>query len=183
MSLGPEASQFPGMIRRGIPRLNNLNPRIPPIAGTLPGTGKLAAISHNKLQQESASQSPDLRRCLAHHGIYRKCVKAAQETARERMNACGAEKEERTSTSMVKFRAPVKQDANLYNIGTQITSAVKAIIHRRYHVNASENGPVVSTAQEASNTTSSMKLSRHNASKFILPRRSWSRLDQLVSAG
>ncbi|KAH8423321.1 uncharacterized protein LDX57_001079 [Aspergillus melleus] len=132
MSLGPEASQFPAMVRRGLPRLN---PRIPPIASKGSGPGKLAAISQSKLQRESMSHSPDLRRCLGHHDVYRKSVKAAQENARQRIDAMSGEEE------AVSGETPIntpRDETLMPHFRAQITNAVKAMVRRRYPTGAPE---------------------------------------------
>ncbi|KAI9041157.1 uncharacterized protein KD926_007268 [Aspergillus affinis] len=193
MSLGPEASQFPAIVRRGLPRLN---PRIPPISKAS-GPGKLAAISQSKLQRESMSHSPDLRRCLGHHDVYRKSVKAAQENARQRIDAMSGEEE------AVSGETPsnVSRDETLMpHFRSQITNAVKAMVRRRYHTGAPETPepklhvpklqeakpqefkvqaiPVVAEGSPRMVTVS--KRSRRHASWFLPGRKNLAQSNQLI---
>ncbi|KAK1147424.1 hypothetical protein N8T08_001506 [Aspergillus melleus] len=120
------------MVRCGLPRLN---PRIPPVASKVSGPGKLAAISQNKLQRESMSHSPDLRRCLGHHDVYRKSVKAAQENARQRIDAMSGEEEAVSGETPINTS---RDETLMPHFRAQITNAVKAMVRRRYHTGAPE---------------------------------------------
>ncbi|PYI07244.1 hypothetical protein BO78DRAFT_443530 [Aspergillus sclerotiicarbonarius CBS 121057] len=80
--------------------------------------GKLAAISHGKLQREASSQTPDLRRCLGHHDIFRRCVKAAEEDDARFIKETYYDDELDAPTSMEFEYAPIR---------TQITKAVKTM--------------------------------------------------------
>ncbi|KAB8220897.1 hypothetical protein BDV33DRAFT_87699 [Aspergillus novoparasiticus] len=107
---------------------------------SVPGRPSLAAISHGKLQKESFSPTPDLRRCLGHHGVYRKCVQAAQEAASQPIHASygvnnnkyhtipdNATKHEPTTTTTTTTTPPIR---------SQITQVIKAMTQRR-HISAS----------------------------------------------
>ncbi|KAB8261156.1 hypothetical protein BDV32DRAFT_148718 [Aspergillus pseudonomiae] len=99
---------------------------------SVPGRSSLAAISHGKLQKESFSPTPDLRRCLGHHGVYRKCVQAAQEAASQPVHAsCGVNSSKATTIpgNATKHRSTPPP------IRSQITQAIKAMTQRR-HVSA-----------------------------------------------
>ncbi|PWY73882.1 hypothetical protein BO94DRAFT_559854 [Aspergillus sclerotioniger CBS 115572] len=80
--------------------------------------GKLAAISHGKLQREASSSTPDLRRCLGHHDILRRCVKAAEEDDARFIKETYYDDDLDVPTSMEIEYAPIR---------TQITKAVKTM--------------------------------------------------------
>ncbi|PLB45734.1 hypothetical protein P170DRAFT_478672 [Aspergillus steynii IBT 23096] len=189
MSLGPEASQIPVIVRRGLPRLN---PRIPPIAKAS-GPGKLAAISHGKLQRESMSHSPDLRRCLGHHDVYRKSVKAAQENARQSIDAMSGEEEAVSGDTPTRNES--KDENTMPHFRAQITNAVKAMVRRRYHTSTSETLqpklpeaklqeaklqaiPVV--AQGSPRVVTVTKRTRRNTPWFLPGRKTFSQSSQLI---
>ncbi|OGM44676.1 hypothetical protein ABOM_007451 [Aspergillus bombycis] len=96
------------------------------------GRSSLAAISHGKLQKESFSPTPDLRRCLGHHGVFRKCVQAAQEAASQPAHAsCGVN----SSKAIAIPGNATKHRPAPPPIRSQITQAIKAMTQRR-HVSA-----------------------------------------------
>ncbi|KAE8144066.1 hypothetical protein BDV38DRAFT_232757 [Aspergillus pseudotamarii] len=80
---------------------------------SIPGRSSLAAISQGKLQKESLSRTPDLRRCLGHHGVYRNKAPTIPSNATK-------------PKSTVPPHPPIR---------SQITQAIKAITQRR-HVTA-----------------------------------------------
>ncbi|KAL4881019.1 hypothetical protein BJY04DRAFT_218538 [Aspergillus karnatakaensis] len=82
--------------------------------------GRFAAV---KLEQEAASHEPSLRRFVGHHGVFRKCVTATEETPRESHTTSASPKRE----TQTKPRRSSKKES----IRGQITSAMKSIIHRR----------------------------------------------------
>lgn len=99
----------------------------------VPGRSSLAAISQGKLQKESLSRTPDLRRCLGHHGVYRKCVQAAQEAASQPMQAPYGVDNSKAPT--IPSNATKHKSTAPPPIRSQITQAIKAITQRR-HVTA-----------------------------------------------
>ncbi|PYH89804.1 hypothetical protein BO71DRAFT_453188 [Aspergillus ellipticus CBS 707.79] len=123
MSSAAELLQLRAMVLRRAPRLSagisqiTNRPAIP---------GKLAAISHGKLRREASSQTPDLRRCLGHHNILRRCVKAVQEDDARFIKETYYDDDE----SDADF-APPKSDSDFVPIRTQITHAVKAMVRSR----------------------------------------------------
>ncbi|KAE8418696.1 hypothetical protein BDV36DRAFT_294919 [Aspergillus pseudocaelatus] len=100
---------------------------------SVPGRSSLAAISQGKLQKESLSRTPDLRRCLGHHGVYRKCVQAAQEAASQPMQASHGVNNSQAPT--IPGNATKHKSTAPPPIRSQITQAIKAITQRR-HVTA-----------------------------------------------
>ncbi|PWY91020.1 hypothetical protein BO70DRAFT_392686 [Aspergillus heteromorphus CBS 117.55] len=122
MSSAAELLQLPAMVLRRAPRLTagisqiTNRPAIP---------GKLAAISHGKLRREAESQTPDLRRCLGHHNILRRCVKAAQEDDARFI------KETYYDDEPDEDFTPPKRDSDFVHVRTQITNAVKAMVRNR----------------------------------------------------
>ncbi|KAE8144913.1 hypothetical protein BDV25DRAFT_165823 [Aspergillus avenaceus] len=120
------AAEFnsPGVFRRV-----RLNLRVhSPMSKDLdsPHRSALAVLSQGKLQRETKSHTPDLRRCLGHHGIFHKCVKAAQDEARQSIHTrfCEniAEDSRNSSTEHESTASPIR---------AQITRAIKAMSQRR----------------------------------------------------
>ncbi|KAE8325697.1 hypothetical protein BDV39DRAFT_194097 [Aspergillus sergii] len=101
---------------------------------SVPGRPSLAAISHGKLQKESFSPTPDLRRCLGHHGVYRKCVQAAQEAASQPIHASYGVNNNKCHT--IPDNATKHEPTTTPPIRSQITQAIKAMTQRR-HISAS----------------------------------------------
>lgn len=97
-------------------------------------TGRLAVISHGKLRQESLSQTPDLRRCIGHHGIFRQCVIAEQEQHERRYKALSVEEDTPRDVSNVSASTESEQSIPSAPppIRSQITRAVKAMTQRRF---------------------------------------------------
>ncbi|KAB8232880.1 uncharacterized protein BDW43DRAFT_300647 [Aspergillus alliaceus] len=91
------------------------------------GRPSLAVISQGKLRKESISRTPDLRRCLGHNGVFRRCMKAAQEAASEPiLTSCGESSKGASSTITTKHESTTR------HIRSQITTALGAMTHRRY---------------------------------------------------
>ncbi|RAL07874.1 uncharacterized protein BO97DRAFT_446543 [Aspergillus homomorphus CBS 101889] len=126
-----------------------INPRLPPIARHTTSTTTSSAststiipthivlLSRNKLQRETATKSPDLRRCLAHQRLLHRSIQAAQQAVRAQLAAATLEDEDAideeeeyedqysTPSSSPSETAPVTV------IREQITGAVKAMVRRR----------------------------------------------------
>ncbi|KAB8278488.1 hypothetical protein BDV30DRAFT_142723 [Aspergillus minisclerotigenes] len=108
---------------------------------SVPVRSSLVAISHGKLQKESFSPTPDLRRCLGHHGVYRKCVQAAQEAASQPIHASyGVNNNKYHTTPDNATKHEPTTTTTTLPIRSQITQAIKAIAQRR-HISASSIKP------------------------------------------
>ncbi|KAB8075367.1 hypothetical protein BDV29DRAFT_155721 [Aspergillus leporis] len=108
---------------------SRLNVHTPSVTSNhnVPGRSSLAVISQGKLQKESISRTPDLRRCLGHHGVFRRCMKAAQEATSQPIQAPrGDNGEGATLDNSAKHDSPVPP------IHYQITRAIKAMTQRRH---------------------------------------------------
>ncbi|GKZ25979.1 hypothetical protein AbraIFM66951_001988 [Aspergillus brasiliensis] len=133
MSAVAEFLHLPTTVVRRAPRLSA---GISQLTNRPAMPGKLAAISHGKLQREAASQTPDLRRCLGHHNILIRCVKAAQEDNARLMKETYEDDPD---------LAPTREESEFPPIRTQITRAVKTMMRNRGTTTAdkgSENGLV-----------------------------------------
>lgn len=107
---------------------------------SVPGRSSLAAISHGKLQKESFSPTPDLRRCLGHHGVYRKCVQAAQEAASQPIHASYGVNNNKYHTTPDNATKHENTTTTTPPIRSQISQAIKAMTQRR-HISASSIKP------------------------------------------
>ncbi|GLB05381.1 hypothetical protein AtubIFM57258_000661 [Aspergillus tubingensis] len=119
MSAVAEFLHLPTTVVRRAPRLSA---GISQLTNRPAMPGKLAAISHGKLQREAASQTPDLRRCLGHHNILIRCVKAAQEDNARVMKETYEDDPD---------LAPTSEESEFPPIRTQITNAVKTMVRSR----------------------------------------------------
>ncbi|CAK39484.1 hypothetical protein AnigIFM59636_010370 [Aspergillus niger] len=131
MSAVAEFLHLPTTVVRRAPRLSA---GISQLTNRPAMPGKLAAISHGKLQREAASQTPDLRRCLGHHNILIRCVKAAQEDNARVMKETYEDDPD---------LAPTSGESEFPPIRTQITNAVKTMVRNRRTTTAdksSDNG-------------------------------------------
>ncbi|RAK77169.1 uncharacterized protein BO72DRAFT_114305 [Aspergillus fijiensis CBS 313.89] len=168
MSSSAEFFRIPAaVIRRTAPRLSST---LGPLANRPAIPGKLAAISRGKLQRETESQTPDLRRCLGHHHIFRRCVAAEEEdNARYRRETY----EEDDDGEYYHRHSTSRRDSDSTPIRTQITKAVKAMVRRRDADNNSmpDNGLVRMSSNRASEKSRpSIRHSRHHISMFGLRR-------------
>ncbi|KAL5343448.1 hypothetical protein BJX70DRAFT_354190 [Aspergillus crustosus] len=98
--------------------------RFEPILSSVLGTpdilGRLAAM---KLDQEVSSHEPSLRRCLGHHGVFKRCVTATEETS----NGTNT-----TPAPSKKVSCPKpRRSSEGHSIRVHITGTIKGIIHRR----------------------------------------------------
>ncbi|PYH76763.1 hypothetical protein BO82DRAFT_436361 [Aspergillus uvarum CBS 121591] len=132
------------------PSTPTLNTRIPPIARrttTTTSTSSSGAstiipthivlLSRNKLQRETATRSPDLRRCLAHQRLLHRSIEAAQLAVRAQMAAFSLEdedaidEEEEFDDPRSYTSSPVETAPPVTVIREQITGAVRAMVRRR----------------------------------------------------
>lgn len=95
--------------------------------------GKLAMLSHHKLQEEHSAHEPDLRRCLGHNAVlsstmyaarrdlnrYRKSFRFSEEDGYEKSHG-GGEK-----------RKKYEEDTPVSYVREQIGKALKAMVKRR----------------------------------------------------
>lgn len=124
MSGSTEALSKPSvMFMRHVSRTNT---RVPPIArrSSSPMPCRMAMMSRDKLQKETAAKSPDLRRCLGHQRLFRRSIEVAHEDMRKtmasfRLDDCDEEFDDDFYETPF---SPIRE---------QITNAVKAIVKRR----------------------------------------------------
>ncbi|RHZ46585.1 uncharacterized protein CDV56_101933 [Aspergillus thermomutatus] len=106
------------------------NPRIPPIArqsvSILPC--RIAIISRDKLKKEASTKNPDLRRCVAHNSLLRRSMEEAHNNIRNRMAPFRFEDDDDDSPDMT-TQSPSESFPSI--IRSTITTAVKAMVHRR----------------------------------------------------
>ncbi|RAL10311.1 uncharacterized protein BO97DRAFT_372843, partial [Aspergillus homomorphus CBS 101889] len=128
MSSATEFFRIPAaVIRRAAPRLGST---LIPLANRPAIPGKLAAISRGKLQRETESQTPDLRRCLGHHHIFRRCV-AAEEEDNARYRRETYDEDDLDGEFHHHHSSTSRNNSGSTPIRTQITKAVKAMVRRR----------------------------------------------------
>ncbi|KAF9886105.1 hypothetical protein FE257_012040 [Aspergillus nanangensis] len=119
MTIAPELIQLP---RRVLPRLSR--PRMSVPLDTHSAAGRLAVISHGKLKQEALSQTPNLRRCLGHHGVFLQCTQTAQDRVPPRRTSSSSSGDVDTGMDSMK-----DQSGGL-PIRFQISRAIKAMTQR-----------------------------------------------------
>ncbi|RHZ68285.1 uncharacterized protein CDV56_105903 [Aspergillus thermomutatus] len=107
-------------------RVSRVNTRIPPIARKAAVPCKVANLSHGKLQQETASPSPDLRRCVGHNAVFRKSMEAAQAERRRHMHYLSYYDDDGPN-----YGANDRTEIDISAIREQVTKTVKAMIRRR----------------------------------------------------
>ncbi|RAH44531.1 uncharacterized protein BO95DRAFT_170427 [Aspergillus brunneoviolaceus CBS 621.78] len=163
------------------PSTTTVNTRIPPIARrtattttttTTSSSGAstiipthIVLLSRNKLQRETATKSPDLRRCLAHQRLLHRSIEAAQQAVRAQMAAFSLEdedtidEEEEFDDPRSYTSSPIQTALPVTVIREQITGAVRAMVRRRSaSASASASTPTSSSAGPATATAQ-----KHNA--------------------
>ncbi|KAJ1709329.1 hypothetical protein G4B11_001641 [Aspergillus flavus] len=176
------------------------NTRIPPIArrSASPIPSRIALLSRDKLERETAAKNPDLRRCLGHQRLLRRSIEAAQEDMRRAMASFKLE----DSDDEDEILGDDYDSSPSPMIREQITRAVKAMVKRRATSQVHETDNANSTPQlmrESSKKESSCDLSsrQHNAyyrapsvttgrrkhnTKFAFTRLLWSSSGQSMQA-
>jgi hypothetical protein len=107
-------------------RISRINTRIPPIARKAAVPCKVANMSHGKLQQETASPSPNLRRCVGHTAVFRKSMEATQAERRRQMHHLSYYGDDGPN-----YGANDRTEMDISAIREQVTRTVKAMIRRR----------------------------------------------------
>ncbi|OJJ98313.1 hypothetical protein ASPACDRAFT_1889557 [Aspergillus aculeatus ATCC 16872] len=151
------------------PSTTTVNTRIPPIARrtttttTTSSSGAstiipthIVLLSRNKLQRETATKSPDLRRCLAHQRLLHRSIEAAQQAVRAQMATFSLEdedtidEEEEFDDPRSYTSSPIETAPPVTAIREQITGAVRAMVRRRSaSASASASTPTSSSAVPA----------------------------------
>ncbi|KJK61926.1 hypothetical protein P875_00086536 [Aspergillus parasiticus SU-1] len=121
------------------------NTRIPPIArrSASPIPSRMAMLSRDKLERETAAKNPDLRRCLSHQRLLRRSIEAAQEDMRKAMASFKLE----DSDDEDEILGDDYDSSPSPMIREQITRAVKAMVKRRATSQAHETNNANSTPQ------------------------------------
>ncbi|GIJ99321.1 hypothetical protein Aspvir_001451 [Aspergillus viridinutans] len=107
-------------------RISRINTRIPPIARKAAVPCKVANMSHDKLQQEAACPSPNLRRCIGHTAVFRKSMEATQAERRRQMHHLSYYEDDGPS-----YGANDRTEMDISAIREQVARTVKAMIRRR----------------------------------------------------
>ena len=105
-----------------------IQPRLPTSTAMYTNNpGKLAMLSHSKLQDECAADEPCLRRCVGHNAVLSNTMSAARD--RYKSSTRFTENDEIDTTYRIK---PKKNDESPVSvIRGQIAKAVKAIVPRK----------------------------------------------------
>ncbi|KAL4888252.1 hypothetical protein BDV59DRAFT_189000 [Aspergillus ambiguus] len=122
------SSEFLQITRRAVRQASHPKPGMTSITNPH-SAGRLAVISIGKLQKESSSQAPDLRRCIGHHGIFRQCVIAEQEQHERRSRAMTVK--ENASCDVNAYLESEQDGFGATPIRSQITRVVRAMAQRR----------------------------------------------------
>ncbi|RAH76906.1 hypothetical protein BO86DRAFT_413537 [Aspergillus japonicus CBS 114.51] len=196
------------------PSTTTVNTRIPPIARrttTTTSTSSSGAstiipthivlLSRNKLQRETATRSPDLRRCLAHQRLLHRSIEAAQQAVRAQMAAFSLEdedvidEEEEFEDPRSYTSSPVETAPPVTVIREQITGAVRAMVRRRSAsasastftstststiirqgvnpVSDRDEGPRQASVAVVVGSTSMMRKTKRYTSRIVFGRRRW----------
>lgn len=89
--------------------------------------GKLALLSHRKLQHECAADEPNLRRCVGHHAVLSNTISAVRDQYKRSVRF--VEDDEVDTTYRIKSKKGEENSVSV--IRGQIAKAVKAIVPRR----------------------------------------------------
>lgn len=163
MASTPEILQFP---KRAIRKTSQLRRGMTSAVSPRASTGRLAAISHGKLRQESSSQAPNLRRCLAHQGILQQCVRAAQEQTDQHLKKFGGDAA--TANEPGTGIQTVPSASKSSPIRSQIIKAVKAMAQNRYtSAPRQRQPPLPRPASEVSEKASLTIRTRQHASRIF----------------
>lgn len=176
------------------------NTRIPPMArrSASPLSCRMAMLSRDKLERETAAKNPDLRRCLGHQRLLRRSIEAAKEDMRKAMASFKLEDSDDEDEILEDDYEPSPSPM----IREQITRAVKAMVRRRAVSQVSESDNANTAPQimrVSSNNESSYDLSlkqpnvyyktpsvttkrRKPATKFTFTRLLWSSSGQSIQA-
>ncbi|KAE8421959.1 hypothetical protein BDV36DRAFT_246340 [Aspergillus pseudocaelatus] len=176
------------------------NTRIPPIArrSASPLSCRMAMLSRDKLERETAAKNPNLRRCLGHQRLLRRSIEAAQEDMRKAMASFKLEDSDDEDEILEDDYEPSPSPV----IREQITRAVKAMVRRRatsqvYESDNANTAPQmmrVSSKNESSydlslrqpnayyKTPSVTTKRRKPATKFTFTRLLWSSSGQSMQA-
>ncbi|EAW23908.1 uncharacterized protein NFIA_034760 [Aspergillus fischeri NRRL 181] len=129
-------------------RVSRINTRIPPIARKAAVPCKVANMSHDKLQQETASPSPNLRRCVGHTAVLRKSMEATQKERRRQMHRLSYYEDNGPN-----YGANDRTEMDISAIREQVAKTVKAMIRRR-SVTGTPRGPGSEKASSLARTSS-----------------------------
>ncbi|PWY80768.1 hypothetical protein BO94DRAFT_496269 [Aspergillus sclerotioniger CBS 115572] len=159
--------ELPPSLMRQASRTNS---RIPPIArrSVSPFPCRMAVLSRDKLQKETSTKSPDLRRCLAHQRLLNRSIEAAQHDVRSRMASYQLEDDDDEITPC----NPPAEATAVPIIRVQITNAVRAMVKRRA-ADQKELGGGLARVSAHSEKPSSTKKSLRNVPRVVFGRRRW----------
>lgn len=150
----------------------------PLISSVLEKPGILGRLAELKLRREASSHEPSLRRCLGHHGVFRKCMTAATQ-----------ETEEGSSTKPGPVQAdpretpPKTRNASRTTpLRAQITIAIRGIVHRNSSSVPLGGSSEVSRVQahETAEPPSMASRRYHATPKSLLGHNSFGRLKQKI---
>lgn len=119
--------------------------------------GKLAMLSHHKLQEEHFAHEPDLRRCLGHNAVLSNTMYAARKDFnryRKSFRFSGEEGHERGHGGGGKLKK-YEEDTPISYVREQIGKAVKAMVKRRVL-------PATATTTTTNNATVTTNISNKN---------------------
>ncbi|KAE8369741.1 hypothetical protein BDV27DRAFT_120429 [Aspergillus caelatus] len=138
------------------------NTRIPPIArrSASPISCRMAMLSRDKLERETAAKNPNLRRCLGHQRLLRRSIEAAQEDMRKAMASFKLEDSDDEDEILEDDYEPSPSPV----IREQITRAVKAMVRRRATSQVYES-------DNANTAPQMMRVSSKNESSYDLSLR------------
>ncbi|KAE8137973.1 hypothetical protein BDV38DRAFT_245983 [Aspergillus pseudotamarii] len=138
------------------------NTRIPPIArrSASPLSCRMAMLSRDKLERETAAKNPNLRRCLGHRRLLRRSIEAAQQDMRKAMASFKLEDSDDEDEILEDDYEPSPSPI----IREQITRAVRAMVRRRAVSQVSES-------DNANTAPQMMRVSSKNESSYDLSLR------------
>lgn len=107
-------------------RVSRINSRLLPIARKAAVPYKVANMSHDKLQQETASPSPNLRRCVGHTAVLRNTMEATQKERRHQMHRLSYYEDNGPN-----YGANDTTEMDIFAFREQVSRIVKTMIRRR----------------------------------------------------